>query len=245
MDVPRLVDEAGFVFRGRAVSRQAGTELGPLGVGKTVLVEVEEILQSTDVMQGLVGTDVTVISEDPTQITQTEGLLFFTDCVSVGNQVVVRELGHREVSRDSLREVERALRVNADRPLTLRVAGADLIVTGAVTSARPFGEPSPLRSEHDPDWWIARIAVDAAIKGRSSRKTIEVLFANSPDIAWYKSPKLHEGASGIFILRTRIDAEAPAGLPRTVYQATDPLDFLPAGRLPEVRRLLEEAEGDH
>jgi hypothetical protein len=60
------------------------------------------------------------------------------------------------------------------------------------------------------------------------------------DIVWYRSPKLHEGASGIFILQATKEDEAPPDVPRTVYQVTDPLDFLPAERLPDVQRLLDE-----
>jgi hypothetical protein len=78
------------------------------------------------------------------------------------------------------------------------------------------------------------------LKGRSSRKNVEVLYASSIDIVWYRSPKLEEGASGVFILRVRHEEEAPEKVPATVYQATHPLDFLPRDRLPDVERLLGE-----
>ena len=157
--------------------------------------------------------------------------------------MVAREVGRREASPESLSQVTEALRLAAERPLVERVAAADLIVTGEVVSSRSLERPFPPRSEHDPDWSVASVTVRSVIKGRQ-RARIEVLFADSIDIAWYKSPKLHEGASGIFILRPRSDDEAPADVPRTVYQATDPLDFLPADRLPEVQRAVERDEGD-
>lgn len=241
----RLVDEAGFVFRGKAVpNRPTHAEINSEGTDKTVTVEVQEILRGTDVLRGLVGRDVTVVSEEAAAIARADALVFFTNCASLGEHVVAREVGHREASHESVREIAQTLRMAAERPLAERVAGADLIVTGEVADAGPLEKSFPPRSEHDPDWWIARVTVRSAIKGRKPQRGIQVLFANSLDIAWYKSPKLHEGASGIFILRSRREDEAPADVQGTVYQATDPLDFLPAERLPEVERALEQDRGD-
>jgi hypothetical protein len=240
-----LAEEAGFVFRGRAVpQRPVQVDLGPEAEGRAVTVEVQEVLRGTDVLQGLTGRDVTVVSEHPSEIKEGESLVLFTECVSLGTEVVAREIGHREASRESLREIGEALRIVAERPLAERVVKADLIVTGEVVSSRPVEKPFPPPSEHDPDWWMARVRVDAAVKGRKPRGAIDVLFANSDDIVWYRSPKLHEGASGIFILRTRDEDEAPREVPATVYQCTDPLDFLPIERLPEVQALLERYEED-
>jgi hypothetical protein len=230
-ELSRLVDEAGFVFRGQAVPRgPTSVEIGPAAAGKTVTVEVQEV----------VGSDVTVVSEDAAAIAEAGALVFFTNCVSLGDQVLVREVAHRAASDESVSEIEEALRAAAERPLGLRVASADLIVTGEVASSRALEQPFPPTSEHDPEWWIARVNVESAIKGRKPRTAIEVLFANSMDIVWYRSPKLHEGASGIFILQATKEDEAPPDVPRTVYQVTDPLDFLPAERLPDVQRLLDE-----
>jgi hypothetical protein len=239
----RLAEGAGFVFRGRAVPHQP--ENAEIGLGEaetTATVEVQEVLLGTDVTRGLVGHDVTVVSDDAAAIVEEAApFVFFTNCVSLGDRVIAREVGRREASSESVREVTEALRLAAERPLVERVAAADLIVTGEVASSRPLERPFPPRSEHDPDWWIASVTVGSVIKGRR-RARIEVLFANSMDIAWYRSPKLREGASGIFILRPRSDDEAPADVPPTVYQATDPLDFLPTDRLPDVQRAVERDE---
>jgi hypothetical protein len=118
------------------------------------------------------------------------------------------------------------------------VAEADLIVTGRVTSSRRAETPSVLRSEHDAEWWIARVAVQTAVKGTKPKGELEVLFANSTDIAWYRSPKLHEGASGVFILRRVAQKEEVPEEARGIYEATDPLDLLPSDRLQEVHRAL-------
>lgn len=240
----RLVDQAGFVFRGTAVRPGADAEIGPAAAGHTITVEVEEVLRGTDVLRGLVGRNVIVVSDDPADIEPAARHVFFTNCVSLGDTVVAREVGRRGASHESLNEIAESLRVTADLPLAARLVAADLIVTGEITSSARVNGPRLPRSEHDPDWWIARVAVELTIKGRSPRKRVDVLFANSLDIAWYRSPKLHEGVSGIFLLHSRTEDAALREVPRTVYQATDPLDFLPIGQLPQVQRMLDNDSGE-
>ena len=240
----RLVDEAGFVFRGLAVRRGADVEIGPAAAEKTVTVEVEEVLRGTDVMRDLVGRNVVVVSEDAAEIEPAARHVFFTNVVSLGDPVVAREVGRRrEAARELPNELAESLRITAERPLAARVAAADMIVTGEVASSTPVGEKWPPQSEHDPDWWIARLTVERVLKGRP-RKRIHVLFANSLDIVWYRSPKLHEGVSGIVLLHSRTEDVAVREVPPTVYQAIDPLDFLPIERLPDVQRMVGNDSGE-
>jgi hypothetical protein len=98
-------------------------------------------------------------------------------------------------------------------------------------------EPSIYRSEHDPEWWIARVQVLTVLKGKANGE-IDVLYPHSTDIAWYKAPKLHEGITGILLLWRGKATEAVPEKARGMYQVIDPLDFLPMERLEEVQRLL-------
>jgi hypothetical protein len=77
------------------------------------------------------------------------------------------------------------------------------------------------------------------LKGRTTRKTVDVLFASSKDIAWFASSKLEEGARGILLLRRPDEMEAPEKVPANAFEAVDPLDFLPLDRLADVERLIE------
>jgi len=213
-----------------------------VGPEKTVAVQVDEILQSTDVLRGLAGSTVLVASKDAGTL---EGrLLFFTNGVAYGERVVVQEVGHADPSPEALRGTSALIEAASARPLQQRIAGADLIITGKVVSSAPAEQPSIFRSEHDPDWWIARVQVQSVLKGAKPSKEIEVLYPHSMDIAWYKSPKLEEGLSGIFILRHVNADQSPPEVGRSIYQAVDPLDFLPIENLQEVRRMIgQEEEG--
>jgi len=240
-----LVGEAGFVFRGTAVRRGAEAELGTAAAGKTVTVEVEEVFRGTDILRDLVGQNIIVVSDDAADIEPAAHHVFFTSVVSLGDPVVAREVGRRrDASHESLRDAGESARITAERPLAARVAAADMIVTGEVASSAPVREGRTPVSEHDPDWWIARLTVERVLKGRRSRRGIDALFANSDDIAWYQSPKLRRGVGGIFLLHRRTEDVAVSEVPPTVYQVIDPLDFLPAEQLPDVQRMLGDDSGE-
>jgi hypothetical protein len=238
-----VADDAGFVFLERPVELSQDVERGEVDEG-LVIVEVREVLRGTEVLRGLVGRQVTVVSDDPDGIVQAEELVLFTDCVSLGDPVLVRELGRRSASGKSRREVDDVLALIAARPLAERIASAQLVVVGAVSDARRLNEPYRPTSEHDPDWWVARVAVAETLKGSTTRKNVDVLFANSEDIAWYAAPKLRPGDDGIFLLHTSDEGERPPDAPRRALVVTDPLDVQPLERRPRLddalARLTEE-----
>jgi hypothetical protein len=240
-EVSRLVDEAGFVFRGKVIRPEGEEEAGDTG---SASVEVQEVLHGTDVTRGLVGAVVRVVSDEAAGLSEGDVRIFYTDVASLGDEVVARAVRHHEASDESIAAAAEGVRISAERPVAERIAAADLVVVGQVTSTKRLAGDAPPQSEHDPEWAIARVAVESVIKGRTSRKTVEVLYASSRDIAWYKSPKLEEGTRGVFILRTRHEDEAPPEVAPAVYQATDPLDFQPDERLPDVRRMAGQDPGE-
>ncbi len=234
-----LIDRSGFIFRGR-VGRRRSSDLRLTGAAReTVPVVIEEILLSTESLRGLTGKEVTLVSEEPAAMAEGARFVFFANFQVLGDHALLREVGRIEPSEDN---PQLAQLVNG-RPLQRRVAAADLIVMGNVTICSQVEKSPGAKSEHDPDWWVARVAVQSVIKGESAASEIEVLFANSMDIAWYKSPKLREGLSRILILRYLEASEAPQEVARSIYQVIDPLDALPVERLPEVQRANERAKG--
>ena len=240
-DLSHLVDESRFIFVGTVVRQATPQDRLVTSPDRTVVVRVDDILQSSEVLGGLVGKEVMVVRDRPGPLEGT--LLFFTNGVAYGDNVVVQEVGHQAASPEAIREVNDLVKLASARPLLERIAGADLIITGRVIASHPAGKPSIRRSEHDPDWWIARVLVQSVLKGKAGSE-VDVLFANSRDIAWYKSPKLEVGMSGIFLLRHQNANVVPPEVGHSIYQAIDPLDFLPIETLREVRRALnQEGEG--
>src|SRR2546426_12726674 len=61
-ELARLVDESGFVFKGRVVSPQRAETSTETGLA-AITVEVEDVLSGTDILRSLVGTEVTVVQE--------------------------------------------------------------------------------------------------------------------------------------------------------------------------------------
>lgn len=248
----RRAEEAGFIFRGKAVpdkdhpGRDDGDAERGSAAEDTIRINIDEVMHSTPELRGLRGRDAFVITERKAAFEGGEEFVFFTDVVSLGDHLIVRELGHRRATSAAREEIAEMLRAAAERPLAERVRQADLIVTGEVTACRVLERPSPPRSEHDPEWGIARVAIRTVHKGKKPKGEVEVLFANSHDIAWYKSPKLHEGKHGIFLLHLagqEDEDEHPRDLPRPIHKAVDPLDFQPAEREADVRRIIDQEGG--
>jgi hypothetical protein len=240
-DNSQRLEEAGFIFSGKATPVRDDAD-----TAKTIRVRIDEVLHSAPELRGLRGHEAIVIGEIRETSESAEEFIFFTDVVSLGDHLVVRELGRRRATSEARKEISKILRDAAERPLAERVSRAELIVIGEVTSAMVFDRPFPQRSEHDPEWGIARVVARTVLKGRKPRGEIAVLFAASQDIAWYKSPKLYEGAQGLFILhivKEQDEEDYPRDMPKSIYKAIDPLDFLPAERDAEVRSLLDKDNG--
>jgi hypothetical protein len=242
-EVVQMAEQAGFIFKGR-VLREAPEQARRGGYGETSLtVEVEGVLRSTEALSHLTGAQVLIIRAGREDIDEGDSLLWFTNVVVLGAQVVLRELGHLKASAGNEREVEQALRAAEERMLQRHLAAANAVIHGRALSSHRAEEPSIMRSEHDPEWWIARVRVISTLKGKANGE-IDVLFPNSTDIAWYKAPKLHEGMEGILVLWR---GKVTEGLPdrgRNIYQVTEELDFIPLERLSEVQRLLGTEEED-
>jgi hypothetical protein len=234
-DLLRLVERSGFIFRGRPVGRT-----GSAGAGQepSQQVLIEEVLLSSAALRNVAGREAAFTEPVETTKRKEENAVFFSTVISLGNRLVLRSLGELPAFADQVLRVKEYIRVVGERPFRERIAAAELIITGKVAETRPNEKPRLPRSEHDPDWWIARVKVEDVHKGATKHKEVEVLFANSRDIAWYKSPKLHAGDRGIFLLQPidlsglHLKTELP------IYQVVDPLDFHPIDRLSDIQKFL-------
>jgi len=235
----RLVAAAGLIFRGSVEQHWKGEfPTIPTDSGEIVAVHIDHVLRSTPVLRSLAGREALVITKHAGALRQSQSPILFTECISLGQQLLLREIGQVEASDDASRQVAEAIHAADERPLRELVAAADLIVAGEVSESRPLDRPFPPRSEHDPLWSLARVAVSAVLKGRKQRDEIEVLYANSDDRVWFHAPKLDAGVGGVLLLFHVKQNEVPKDVPRSAYQATDPLSFLPHERRGEIERML-------
>jgi hypothetical protein len=240
-------DEAGFVFVGRLVSgREVEAVAVPESAGTGVVVHVDRVLRGTEMARGLAGQDVTVATREPDALPADADVVIYARLVSVGRLALAAELEHEAATDDAVERATTAVRGVEERPLAERVRQADLVVSGEVVSHRPLDPDARPTSEHDPDLWVARVAVEEPLKGRSRRREVEVLYAHSMDIAWHLAPKLTPGTRGVFLLHAtdRDDAPTFAAESRVAYQCTDPHDFQPADRASDVRRLAGAEGGE-
>lgn len=109
-----------------------------------------------------------------------------------------------------------------------RLASARDVVVGRVVAIRPVAKTGPI-SEHDPDTHIATIEITESLKGSATRK-IDVQFQASMDIAWFRSPKLHVGQDGVFVLQP-----SSGGL-----AVESPLDVHPTAQRGDIWQVLHE-----
>ncbi len=223
-----------FVFTG-VLERAGASSLAilPAGPGSAV-VRVERVHHGAQVLQDQAGQPVTVLFADSSEPAGGDRWVFFTDPILFGETVGVREIVRLEAPEDLDDLHELVVRVREEArldELRQHLATADAVIQGRVVSThRASGTTEPPASEHDPLWWIARIRVRRALKGRH-RGEVAVRFPSSRDVAWYRVPKLRRGQEGIFVLhRDGLD------LDRAVLAILHPEDFQP-GDTDEVREI--------
>ena len=147
----------------------------------------------------------------------------------------------------------------ADRELQTRVADADMVVEGQVSSvhlpqAENFATMARAESvkpisEHDPKWREAVIDVQAVHKGKPGTKQVVVRFPSSTDVLWHRAPKFHAGDRGLWLLHSPEAAQlegkeamtATAVPGAAVYTALSPMDFQPANKLDAVASVIRTA----
>ena len=130
----------------------------------------------------------------------------------------------------------RAAQDTAGIELAQRLAQADIVTSGVVIATGPV-QPSRSGFEHGPDWQQATIEIETVEKGKVASKTITVLFSNSTDIAWYRSPKLKKGDRGVWLLQNR----DPFGKATPDLAVVHAADCQPIAELDRIRGLLKNA----
>ena len=206
--------------------------LGTAGAGNAV--RVDTIFRGADTIGQFTNQDVLV--ERPPGADRKRAIFFATP-INYGKLMTAREDGELPPPDDPKSFAAALARIDqaaSDRKLRDLLQSAEAVVVAKVVSAVELKEERRA-SEHEPRWWLAKIAVERRLK--SEPRTNNVIFSNSDDIRWFRSPKLHPGDEGIFLLRHDTkNLLHKAELPRVDgYILIDPADFRP---LSEERRII-------
>lgn len=229
-----LVKRARFIFQGVVKKLKASTMSEIEDTSKTIIVRVDEIIQAPEALAGYVGQDITVKLSGGEKVKQGERAVFYTNGWMFGETIAVESIGHRAVEATpfalSATRGGGPARTLTERDLQKRIATADVVVTGKVTSIRlpadaKTGRPSKARrtrsaegehtrrrpiSEHEPEWVEAVVEVTGVEKGSHQKREIVIRFPSSDDVRWYKAPKFKPGQEGVFILHKTQKPDQPA-----------------------------------
>jgi hypothetical protein len=232
-----LTRSSHIIFLGRVVKLQAAN-VEVLKAGEnTAVVRVEELLDAPEGVAGLKGQDVTVELSRAQGMKTEQQAVFFTNGVLFGQHLAVKEVGQLPAPTDwtQMKAQIAAVRAKmAEETLQARVASSVLVIVGKVISVKKIERIGPI-SEHEGDWAVAVVQIEAIEKGSFDGKTVDVYFPQSTDERWLLSPKFHVGQQGVWLLHR----ESNLGLPEAALTALSALDFQPLGAREKVRRLLK------
>jgi hypothetical protein len=233
-----LTNVAGFVFEAEVEQLGASAAAGFPASAETAVVRVTKVLRSPDAFAGYGGQRITVVLQPPVSLTAGQSAVFFTHGMHYGAGLVVSELGSVPPEATMESQVNSAAQAGSDNELTERLQKAELVITGVASAPKRFAtaEAGTRRiSEHDPDWWVSTVNVETVEKGVHAGPTKDILFPNSMDIAWYRSPKVKEGDRGVWLLHTRDHF----GKATPAHAVVHPLDFRPIAEVERARTLLK------
>lgn len=244
-----LLASSALVFTGTV--SEVGTSSVP-GIpvdARTVVIRAGEVLRCPPGVGLQAGSHITVqLSPDLPPLQPGAQAAFFTSGWVYGESLAVIETGRMPVDQAAARTatlagrpepatlVEAAIAELAQDEVLEHARTADAIVRGRVVLLAEVPDPAPPR-EHDPDWWIATLAVDLVEKGEVPGLTggvgsVRVLYANSLDVHWRHSPKPKASQAGLWLLH-RTSGEAEALAP---FQIVHPLDLQPSVQLDFLRQ---------
>jgi len=149
-------------------------------------------------------------------------------------QIVLREVGHRDVGVKNEREVAAAVEALPDKHLKARLETADIVIVGTVERVRQSGIKEPI-SFHSPRWMYADVKVANPLKGGRKGEKIALLFPSGRDVLWAGAHRFAEHEEGVFLLHR---GAAKWGAPPDALTALDPADFQPSDALPRIQQLL-------
>ena len=243
-----LVQRSRFIFTGTVVELKAVTMPTIKVSDNTIIVRVDELLLYTKLFANYGDKKITVLIKDDHLFKVGDQAVFFTNVGSMGESVAVWAIGYKKIDKGKTapkKQIASALQSLEERALIERIAGAEFVVAGKVSSVKAAPEtlqPQPI-SEHYPHWREAVIEVESTLKGDPATTRIIVRFPGNDDVAFRSIPKFKVGQRGIWILRRDRRPGVPKprieGKEVEAFMAQDPRDFQPNSRLEKIRQLIK------
>jgi hypothetical protein len=233
--------DAELVFRGKIIEIGTTTMTALAASDLTTTVAVEEVYRAPEVLKLLAGKTITVILKDREGLSAGDDIFFLTKGWLYGESIAVFELGRAHVQvadkEGFVQRLNEEAQVWKDEALAERIHNATLIVAGSVVETRSL-ETAKLQpiNEHMPMWAEAVVMVTSTERGPPPSQNIVVVYPESRDVMWYRTPKFQKGDSGVWILRN----EPIQGLERVGLTALHPLDFQPTSELQHIRTIIQQ-----
>jgi hypothetical protein len=235
-EVERLARRAGFVFAGEVLRTGATTMELVEPTKETAVVRVERVLSAPDDLGVRRGSEVTVRLRSAAR--KGQRAVFFTVGWISGDGLAVQEVGRQPAGElDAMeKQVGDLRRKDEIADLRRRVKEAHAVVVGEVADTKPVGrKEEPPASEHDPVWRTAVVVVHSGEKGDVKEgQRVEIAYASSRDVMWFRAPKPEKGDRAVFLLHRRGLEERDVEMLAIV----EPLDMQPVERLDEIRRAI-------
>lgn len=236
------VASAPFIFSGRIVKTGAATVAMLEPTAQVAIVAVDAVFRAPAVLGRLEGQRLTVRLAGAKPARLGDRALFYATSWLYADGIAVVEVGREGVPKDSgkmLARVARAELAIEDDRLAARLGIAELVVVGMVAgiASSDVDQEGP-RSEHDPVWWRADLAVERVVKGRWREALVAAFFPSSIDEYWLDVPKPQVRQRGVFLLHRRTEGKRgrfrPPGL-----TLLDQLDLQPLSHLERVGALVK------
>ena len=134
--MPRSKADAAFVFEGSVIKTSASNVSCIPASKSTALVQVNHVRSAPRSLAGMAGRQVTLQIASGETLKKGESATFYTDGLVFEENIAVQSLGH-----ESLHPTEATAAIASASPvvdrLSRRIEGAEMIVSGKVTSVRP------------------------------------------------------------------------------------------------------------
>jgi hypothetical protein len=236
LDLAALARGSPFIFGGEVLHDAAITTTARGGNVPAALVAVNEVIRVPPGLTGFEGSQVTV---HLIQALEAGRYIFFAEPWSVGGGLTVRELGHLDASRATVKRVTAAVLESHRDLLEQRLEAATLVVLGTLGPVKSL-VPGAGRPKGVP-WAEAPLDVDRVIKGSAKLRRVVVVGPRYGSRHLPGAPALRPGLHALFFLTAppheSLERLSPAERDAAFFIATS-ADIQPPEQLAAIEGIL-------